>query len=625
MRHGISRVSSFLTYNSMRQQLLLFLLLTLLVCGCPEVKAAEIEYSFAGGEISGFGTGKKEIYDVAIRLKGSSFIGKHITGVSVPVSASVKNPQVWLSEELGLGLVEGKEVNIPDILSVPVDIVDNEIKITFNEPYVIGPDGVFIGYSFELASVSAEVDKKPVAIDKNTSDEDGLWIHSSRTYKAWENISLTEGMVSAISVRLEGEFDEFSVGIEEVVKVRALAGEPFVLPVRIVNNGLSEVSDLMFACEINGATEEVHLTLDTPLSAVFNSKKIVNLEMPPLGKGVYDVVATIKEVKGHSNNSPVPSSAGIVRIVSEIPVKRVLMEEYTGSWCGYCVKGCAAMQHLASKYPDEFIGVAFHKGDPMSVTGAFPISISSLPVCSIDRVWNTDPYSGTQREGFGIEDDVLARMALESPACIDIHASWQGDDLVATSYVTFVEEPYGNYEIVYLLLEDGMHGGDADWAQTNYYSGKDSAEFIPEMKQFCDGAPLMEDFHFNDVVVMCSDLYGEPNSVVNPKVDEVSVNSYIFTSVKDAKNLGGESVVQDLNRLKVVGVLLDKSTGVVINSAITSASGAGANMAETGHEIIKREYYAISGHRIESPVSGLNVEIISYDDGKIEVHKLFIP
>src|SRR3954468_15668233 len=46
--------------------------------------------------------------------------------------------------------------------------------------------------------------------------------------------------------------------------------------------------------------------------------------------------------------------------------RRAFLEEFTGSWCGYCVRGSYCIETLKQKYGDKVAIVSYHNGDPMS-------------------------------------------------------------------------------------------------------------------------------------------------------------------------------------------------------------------------------------------------------------------
>ena len=47
--------------------------------------------------------------------------------------------------------------------------------------------------------------------------------------------------------------------------------------------------------------------------------------------------------------------------------RRMVVEEGTGAWCGWCVKGIVGLRYMNATYPDQFIGIAVHNGDMYTV------------------------------------------------------------------------------------------------------------------------------------------------------------------------------------------------------------------------------------------------------------------
>ena len=90
----------------------------------------------------------------------------------------------------------------------------------------------------------------------------------------------------------------------------------------------------------------------------------------------------------------------LVLSVYSQPVKRVLLEQHTGAWCGWCVDGTVKMDSILALHPDNVIGVKIHNGDSMfipeqsilsaQVTG---LGISSYPSGTIDRRIFNNAYS----------------------------------------------------------------------------------------------------------------------------------------------------------------------------------------------------------------------------------------
>ena len=103
-------------------------------------------------------------------------------------------------------------------------------------------------------------------------------------------------------------------------------------------------------------------------------------------------------------------------IVEYIPPKMVVGEEGTGTWCGWCVMGIVYMDSMNMKYPETWIGIAVHNGDPMIVdeydAGIDPLIEYTYPGALADRAIYTDPSY--------LEAAYLERMNKIAPAGITI-------------------------------------------------------------------------------------------------------------------------------------------------------------------------------------------------------------
>jgi thiol-disulfide isomerase/thioredoxin len=50
------------------------------------------------------------------------------------------------------------------------------------------------------------------------------------------------------------------------------------------------------------------------------------------------------------------------------PVKRVLLEQFTSTTCGWCPDGTVYLDSLIKKYPDQVIGAKMHYADAMETS-----------------------------------------------------------------------------------------------------------------------------------------------------------------------------------------------------------------------------------------------------------------
>ncbi|MBK7964132.1 MAG: thioredoxin family protein [Bacteroidetes bacterium] len=100
------------------------------------------------------------------------------------------------------------------------------------------------------------------------------------------------------------------------------------------------------------------------------------------------------DVTGDANHNDDTLST-VVTGLSFQPTKRVLMEEGTGTWCGWCPRGAVFTEQFDTVYADYAIVVAVHNSDPMTDAVYDPglgSLISGYPSGAVDRKDNdVDP------------------------------------------------------------------------------------------------------------------------------------------------------------------------------------------------------------------------------------------
>ena len=99
-------------------------------------------------------------------------------------------------------------------------------------------------------------------------------------------------------------------------------------------------------------------------------------------------------------------------------------------------------------------------------------------------------------------------------------------------------------------------------------------------------------------------------------------------NVADAVNTSGEPIIQDKSKLRVVAVLVDASTGEVLNSNKTAvADGGSVGIGEAVRQADRVKsvaYYDASGRRVSSPSGGLYIKSVTYADGTVKTYKVVL-
>ena len=525
------------------------------------------------GTLKGMGTLKAETYDVAMLLNDPSLVGMRITGINVPLNtaATVTDCKAWLTKQLTLE--SGN--NVPDITSIDFTPEGKWVEVTFAEPYTITEEGVYAGYSLTVPSVDTDNANDPNKVPIMciaSNDLGNLYMHTSRSVRKWRNLPETAyyGMGAyAMVVRLTGDnVKEHAAALlpPDELNTYLAVGKKTTLTLTLENHGTAAISNIDYEMTIGGETIEKHVNV-TVKGSYFGSKANLKVEIPAQQTaGTYPVSITVKKLDGVDNEDVQPTTTFTMAYLSEFPKHKPLMEEYTGTWCQYCPRGMAGMEAMNKLYPDDFVGVAFHNGDPMQVTALYPNDVNSFPNGYLDRVLNVNPFSGTNGGSLGIKDDWKRRQNIIAPASIELKAVWADEaqtKLEVTSTTTFVRDFKNSpYQLTYILTADGLKGDTNDWWQVNALSGDAEAKKDPYLAVFANQSSPIKNIEYNDVAIQLSNsralaMEGTlPGSVEGGKGYE---HKYVFDVTEN-------ELVQDKTKLRPVVVLIDTTTGEAVNA-----------------------------------------------------------
>lgn len=180
--------------------------------------------------------------------------------------------------------------------------------------------------------------------------------------------------------------------------------------------------------------------------------------------GTFEVYAKFQNLK--SNVAEV--------VVNEIPIEYkqyVLIEDYTGTWCGYCTRVSFAIEEV-KKQTNDAIVIAIHQGDPMQ----FPLEstlrshfgVTGFPTAFIDRKSRWTPPEPNSI------DQVLGKLSNKAYAALAMESSLDGDMLTIN-----VKLKMGyNYKALKLglyIVEDKLVYDQRNW--TSYYQGDPIIDF----------------------------------------------------------------------------------------------------------------------------------------------------
>lgn len=257
------------------------------------------------------------------------------------------------------------------------------------------------------------------------------------------------------------------------------------------------------------------------------------------------------------------------------PQRKVLMEEFTGTWCGFCPRGLAALEYMAEKYPDKFIGVSFHapgsgKYDELTTVSmaAYPMQVESYPSARLDRGRSIDPYYGLDGSTgqFGLEPLWQEAMNQPTTAGISLTATHDATNPALINVETttwFTARPAAAPKVIIYLIGDKV-GEGMGLKQTNNMAGN-SGSFIANMDRFTKGGPVIHDMTYDDVYLMGTQLSGVNLLPAQVEAQKDYTLTYQFDTSNCVNTEGRKVIDPYFDNFKVVVALLDAS-GNVINA-----------------------------------------------------------
>ena len=572
-------------------------------------------------EVKYFGTAKKESFDVAMLLADKYTKGKKIETIKVPFpkNAEISNVKIWMTKKLALA----NKKNVADVMTLDATMDDSTAIVKFATPYTIDSDTLYIGYSFDVVELT-ERTQLPISLI-NEKGVQGLWTHSSRTYRSWLDKS-TYGC-SAMQVELSGfnANDAYFKGFKDYYNQVNIATP---INLTLLNRGYNGIKSIDYSYSVGDKKVSDHLTLDAPIPACLNASTEFTVTLPAIeAKGKYPVTFSIDKVNGEAN-SEVATANSTMAIYNKLPKHRPVMEEFTGTWCGNCARGWIGLEVMTRLHPD-FIALAYHSGDVMQVIDqkqflGFDTENPAYPMANIDRVYtDIDPYYGADMTPFGIEDIWKKQAEILAPASLETEAAFtpDGNDIKAKAILEFPEDANDadKYSVEFVLVTDGLHGEGQAWEQSNYLEENEKGDYpFPEADIFFAGSSSIPNMHYNDVVVATTRLRdGLIKLPAKVEAEKAFSIEGTISEVDSIKNMANYPVIQDSKNLRIVALLLNEK-GQIVNGAQAKVTGYETtgirNINTNAAEADVPAIYNLQGHRLQTMQKGLN--IIRTKDGK---------
>lgn len=281
-----------------------------------------------------------------------------------------------------------------------------------------------------------------------------------------------------------------------------------------------------------------------------------------IGGRNHKVVLEVSEINGKSDEIKANSSdttAFALPPTTRFP-RRVVMEEITATWCGWCPRYIAAIKRFSTQYPDNFIAISIHENDMMHPIGnsfdPFYAMFNSIPGSLINRTGKFDPNLDYILDMFEDAKD-------NGDATIEASAYFVSIDssrVAVTTQTTFgySENNVTEYRIAYVVLEDQV----GPYLQANNYSDpqgyNSEGDYLGEWR-ILDNQVSMT---FNDVARSILPNWEGASGCVPSIIKEGETYSHTY-------KLTLPENIQQKSNLRIVTLLIDGSTGEIMNAAQT--------------------------------------------------------
>ena len=332
------------------------------------------------------------------------------------------------------------------------------------------------------------------------------------------------------------------------------------------NEGTEEIREIAYTWSVGGVvSSEKRVALTEPYAQTGDNFTVSIPVESRSNIGKEEVLLMVTKVNNHENASARKTAKGILHTMEREVSKRVVVEEFCATWCGWSPRGTIALELLNKEYGDNIITIAAHQRDPMDAS-SYTLGSNSTPTARVNRGELADAYYGLSNNDYGIKELVEAELNTLSPADLEVVAAWNNEDnnavKIDTKTTFLIDEDASHYGIGFALIEDGMKGNGDDWIQNNYYTGRSISD--PNLQPLSALPNQLTDTEYNHVAV---DAWGIIQGIDGSVKDIQAGVQQGFSHVCDISQNG---LIQDKSRLTVVALLFDKKTGKICNAAKTT-------------------------------------------------------
>lgn len=550
-------------------------------------------------------------YSAAMFVPGDGILqGAKISSLGIPsVIDGMKDVKVWVRET-----IDGE-----DLASGSVSSIDKQSYgiATLSKECDIPEKGIYVGYTFNSSKFY------PILFS-GKDNPNACWIKCPNNQ--WEDLyGYGYGSV-AIQVYVKGKNfpkNNLFIELEKSTIIAKAGGKAEIIPT-ITSYSSSEITSFNILVD-NGEKQDYCKTVcsNNPIKAGLGTRKTVKLtiDMPNTISAKNKVTFKIVEVNDEPNTNTEAIAELKVKTPKEGGTRRTLVEEYTGTSCGFCPVGMAAMETMKQLFGDKFVGITLHQfnyNDPMFLEYGryYNLSFDGAPSSMIDRAEEIYPSS---------LNSVFDKYNSMPPlADINLNASWNKDGTAVEVDANIVSMTNDlDVKVAYVLVADGLSKKTATWSQSNFYSGDNPNQWkndwiYEEFKEFCSGGKYgtnpVVGLVYNDVAISTSYIDYETEI---PAFEKLALGDVVSNHYTLKYNVSEElNSAVDRDKVSIV-VILEDEDGNVANVAKVPVRAYSTGIHDAIPEkIVVDGIFSIDGRETNGMEKDIN--IVKMSDGTVK-------
>jgi thiol-disulfide isomerase/thioredoxin len=215
--------------------------------------------------------------------------------------------------------------------------------------------------------------------------------------------------------------------------------------------------------------------------------------------------------------------------------QRVLAEDYTGTWCGFCPRIAYKLDQIANNNSGKLITIAVHNADPMQYTFEAQMrsryGVTGFPTAVIGRDFKWSENN----------NEITPLFSRRAPIGIGIESAISGNTISGKIKVGFDVNTGAALRVVIALVEDGLV-----YPQRNYMNADNTSPW------FGAGDPIPGFVHNSTLRLASTDIFGDGVPTAVQTKGSIWEKTFSFTTPG----------TYNLNKCKIVAFVVFEDGGL---------------------------------------------------------------